>query len=146
MVVVIGKQDPTVDHGSPNPERPVPYTSAFLAPEARLAPERPDPCCFAGKNFARFPDNFRALQVVLKLLRLLGQAPFKYDELHGLYSFLWTSLPTMLTLLASTLASFGMFIYLTHIGLKKFIIFPPGCVQYSTLLFLFLFPKFSVTF
>ena len=78
---------------------------------------------------AKFPRNFNVLQVTLKLLRLLGLAPFSYDDSNGLYSFTWASLPIQLTLLASTLASFGTFIFLTHIGLKKFLIFPPGYVN-----------------
>lgn len=111
-----------------NPNQRMPYMTKFHGPEDGSAPRHPEPCRTLARSslVPKFPSTFEALQAVLKLLRLLGQGPFSYDEVNGVYSFTWASYPTALKLVVSTLASFVMFVYFTHIGLKKFFIFPPG--------------------
>ena len=111
---------------SRNQKRPLPSVTDSHVTEAHNIHQKTT--AFNVKRILlKCPSNFEVLQVTLKLLRLLGLAPYSYNEVDGRYSFGWTSLPIMLALLVSTLAGFVMFIFLTHIGLKKFYIYSRGC-------------------
>ena len=121
------KLNSTAEYGLRNPKCLLKDGAKFRAPEGDSVPRHPQPSrSVTEKLSSKCLSNFHALQVVLKLLRFLGQAPFSFEMERGVYSCSWTSFSTRLTLVASALASFGMFIYFTHIGLKSFIIFPPG--------------------
>ena len=88
---------------------------------------------------SKLPHNFAILKFVLKLLRILGLAAFNCernvtkDRLCSPYSFKYGEFHSLLPLMSAILASFGSFVFLTHIGLKKFFIFPPGFVNNSTM-------------
>ena len=86
--------------------------------------------------FSKIPTRFGILEFVLKILKILGQRPFTYER-NGddrAYSFSWFSLDIIQSLLAAVIASLIWFIFLTHHGLKHFVIFGPGYVLIITCL------------
>ena len=91
------------------------------------------------------PTTFAILQFVLKVLKIVGQCPFDYerDQRGGAYSFSWTSFDVIQSFVVAIIASFGWFTFLTHHGLKKFIIFSPA---YVSLLLVYVHIKPGINF
>ena len=86
--------------------------------------------------FSKMPTSFNILEFVLKILKILGQRPFTYERngVNGAYSFSWSSFHITQSLVAAVIASLIWFIFLTHHGLKQFVIFGPGYVFIITCL------------
>ena len=101
----------------------------FLAKSKPFAPTAVLPPFLKKRNrlFKKMPSSFEVLQFILNILKILGHCPFNYDVDGGVeaYSFSWSSFGTIQSLVAAFTASFCWFVFLTHHGLKHFLIFTP---------------------
>ena len=75
---------------------------------------------------ARLPKNLDIVEFFLKLLKLLGQAPFCFDAKRSKYFFAWSSLDVVMSLAVASMTLFGWFIFISHMAFKKFTVFGPG--------------------
>ena len=75
---------------------------------------------------ARLPKNLKIIQLLLKFLKILGQVPFRHDEMRGVFYFTWLSINTLTSLAIAYTAIFAWSVYISHMVFKKFLVFGPG--------------------
>ena len=78
---------------------------------------------------SKLPTNLDMIHFFLTLLKLLGQVPFCYEPKNDLYHFAWSSFGTVFSLAMALAATFGWFVYISHVVLKRFFLFGPEYVR-----------------
>ena len=78
---------------------------------------------------SKLPTNLDMIHFFLTLLKVLGQVPFCYEPKNDLYYFAWSSFGTVFSLTMALAATFGWFIYISHVVFKQFLVFGPEYVR-----------------